>query len=573
MLWRVMRVRQARLVVGEAQGGWRPCVINQTFTSPTGQTEAYLGEGLVADAPSVGHVLEFRFDAALTRTALLSIPLLVSTDTVCRIYVQGTLAASAALAAAPSEITRHDVVADITQWSEKETPVPIRVMFTYVREPGTVSLLTSVDETKLSPHVRQELRIGTTLPAFTFLACAWGTILAVALWAIANMGTLSETFRVYAVVVTTGGWLATVAGVPALGSLPIAATLRRIYAFFRRYRAASLAILIVLFAVTSVAAAVVVRALGTRYAYTRLVTRALTELPEPRRHTLAAAFALLPWRPEAPALFERQLFEMRGQGNESTFRTYVKDFTRDSDVERAITRATIDPAIDRALDSDSAVLIDPVLWYSQLEPEGETDDKSSLERAVRRLDATVARDVTLRTRVLRDSLHLQDLTETGSASSRQQARARLITFVKENEIALRRSHEYQVAQDTIAASFVHDCLYDEATRWYQLLLDARLAIVETGLEVPWMRPPHKLLIYHLFMDAAGQASSDEDIAGRLGRTECPRIGPYSDAFEKDVLANPKHQRFKAPATWLSKTIFELPLERMLDDSLRHGWRY
>ena len=185
----------------------------------------------------------------------------------------------------------HIIKSDVTDLASASALCVLRLVFNYNGDQGSVTILNDADNCLRRPRLIQEHRATVSLPAQLFIAFSWGTILAVALFVIANTKSLSETFRVYAVLFTTLGWLATVSGMPRVGSLPIAPTIRRVYARTSRYRLAAVLLIGLGFVCSSYLAATVLRALAVRYIYTQQIRRAVTELPAPKLESLAGAFA------------------------------------------------------------------------------------------------------------------------------------------------------------------------------------------------------------------------------------------------------------------------------------------
>lgn len=315
--------------------------------------------------------------------------------------------------------------------------------------------------------------------------------------------------------------------------------------------------------------------LGTRYLYTTLVLESLNEAPEARSESIKRAFMLMPWRQEAPVAFERQTYELRTLAGTTALRKYVRDFVEDERVKGAVTRVAESHAIPLPLDRNAAnTLFDPVLWYAGLLPEAEDDTETALTKeAIAYLKNHEPFDLSSRTSLLRQSLELQLLTN--DVSERRSARKSLMQFFDTHEYkASANSHEYQVASDTIATSWARGCRPYEASLWFQRVLDARRTGLDDNGMPLWHRPPHKLLLYHLFMAYSAEGGSDMDLANRLlNYQDASCDQPYRVAFERDFLAQAADVPFKARAGWLRGTTMAIPLEGFLKDSLQRGWRY
>jgi hypothetical protein len=123
-----------------------------------------------------------------------------------------------------------------------------------------------------------------------------------------------------------------------------------------------------------------------------------------------------------------------------------------------------------------------------------------------------------------------------------------LIFVCRQDALLRTLHEYQVACDIVAVSFLHDCMHEDANDWFSRELKAR---EELRMGYPlWHRPPQKLVLYHIFVSYSHIDESGADV-GRRTLDATNRCPPYRTTFEQKLLK--ENSSMKSPEAWMKNT--------------------
>jgi hypothetical protein len=187
------------------------------------------------------------------------------------------------------------------------------------------------------------------------------------------------------------------------------------------------------------------------------------------------AFILLPWRKEAQILLDANAYRLRTDASMPALRRFVKSFVDDDRVKRAAEDTLHKSGLPVPLEglAPQRWLSDPVVWYASLLPEAEEENETDhLKSAVAELANRDPREQFPQAYLLRTSLNLQLQIEDEDA--RHRLRRDLIDFLyKDEEARLTTFHEYQVACDMIAVSFLHDCDHETANDWFARELKAR----------------------------------------------------------------------------------------------------
>jgi hypothetical protein len=215
-------------------------------------------------------------------------------------------------------------------------------------------------------------------------------------------------------------------------------------------------------------------------------------------------------------------------------------------------------------------LSDPVVWYASLLPEAEGENETVLlKSAVAELAYRRPRNKEYPQAYLwGTSLSLQ--LQMKDEGARNRLRSELIEFLYADKDALLRTlHEYQVACDIVAVSFLHDCMHEDADYWFSRELQARERTSYEGYPL-WHRPPQKLVLYHIFVSYSNIDESGSDLGRRtLDATKgCP---PYRATFEKKLLK--ENSSMKSPEAWMKNTTLNANLESLVNSTLQMGWRY
>ncbi len=563
-----MRTQQRRLEAIDSPH-WVRTVLDLTVEEGNDQTE-YIGEALVSSL-AYGHLIEFKVSTSLIRTATLNIPLFVSSDAVASVSLNDHSLNTVRLAASNDSLAvLHHLTVDVTPWTEDRAVSSVRVRLSYERHQGTTTILLDRDRdlyaARITEHFGRESVIVLALIAF-----AWISILAVAILVVANVRALGESFRFYAVLTVAGGWVASVLGLPDLARIPLRAYLRHWYATTRRRRTLVVCALAFLMLVTSVQAAEVVYCLVVRYRYTQLIASGLNDSPDRAMDAVRQAFILVPWRKEAQILLEAHAYRLRTDASMSALRHFIKGFVDYNGVNRAVQSTLRKSGLPLPLEgvAPQRWLSDPVVWYASLLPEAEGENEDGLlKSAVAELAYRDPPDVFPQAYLLRTSLSLQLQIEDEEA--RHRLRRDLIEFLNKDEDArLTTLHEFQVACDMIAVSFLHDCKHEDANDWFARELQARERTSYEGYPV-WHRPPHKLILFHVFVSYSNIDESDSDLGRRtLDATDgCPA---YRMSFEQRLLK--ENPSMRAPDAWMKNTTLNANLESLVNSTLQMGWRY
>jgi len=133
---------------------------------------------------------------------------------------------------------------------------------------------------------------------------------------------------------------------------------------------------------------------------------------------------------------------------------------------------------------------------------------------------------------------------------------------------------YQIGCDRLAGYYIQQCKAREATVWYQKVVDARRRQRTLTNELLWHRPPEKLLLYYMFIEAGGSDltyfATPEAIEGaKQFRESCPE---FKNGFESRFLA--PYDEFKKPEAWRLNTALDDKVISYVNGTLLNkGWRY
>jgi hypothetical protein len=271
-------------------------------------------------------------------------------------------------------------------------------------------------------------------------------------------------------------------------------------------------------------------------------------------------------------IFDAYAYQVRTESNTAALRSAVKKFVENPAVKAAVDAARAGNALPYALSgSDKRPNSDPVAWYASILPEA-SDDTDVNETAIgllrARRDAAELeeREQTPDQVILQlESLNLQ--AHMDDTEMRQSLRRKLVEFItREENPPFITTFEYQVASDTIAIAYLRDCLYSDATVWFEKILRARRRTSYAEFPV-WHRPPQKLILYHMFF----VDESDQDLGGRTLDDESRGCKSYRGTFEEEIQR--PNSEFKDRSAWLRQTTLGVDLRTLAEKSLLAGWRY
>lgn len=564
-------------VEGLDSNQWQCGVIDLSLRTSEGTLVDYVGNALIS-FPAQGHIIEFTCKTTINRIARIDIPLFVSSASVVCLSVNGRYVSTWEFPPSEGEVpVLHRLMADLTKWTEVSETSSVRMRISYRREHGATTILNDSDQPPYSPRVIQEWNAPAALQSTSFLILAWACILACGILGVAYVRPLGDTFRVYATLTVVGGWAVSVLGIPDFAKIPLRAMIRRAYARTRPKRLAAIVALTILFLIAGSGASVVVYSLVTRYRYDQLVSNLVRMESTQDPLAIRSAFVLLPWRTEAQILFERHAYKLRTQASIVALRKYVETFVRDAGVKVAVDRARMNTEMSLSLQTspDARWFNDPVVWYASLLPEAEDDDQTTfLEEAIRLLQDRGPPNAFPQAYLLRMSFELQ--LKKDDSNEVRKARNELIGFLKTDEDATYiTSHEYQIASDALAASYIRECEATTAAHWFRNELEARRRSASNEGYALVHRPPQKLLLYHMFVSYSGVEESDSEVANRIldftdGSSKCK---PFRETFTKEFLQRPEYAEYKNRAPWMEHTILGTNLETLVRESLQLGWRY
>jgi hypothetical protein len=563
-----MQVRQRRLEPVDPEN-WVQAVLDLSLKEGESEIE-YVGEALVSSC-AYGHLIEFKASTSMLSSATLDIPLLVSSNAIASISVNGHFVSTARLSSSgDTSPVLHHVRLDVTPWTEDRAVSSIRIRLSYERQEGTTTILMDRDGHRYAAGITEHFGWKSAV-AIAFTGLAWTSILAVAILVVANVRAFGDSARFYAVLTIVGSWIVSVLGLPDLARVPLRSYLRNWYARTRGRRMLAVVAMACLMIVTCAQAARVVHCLVVRYRYTQLIATGLSESPDRAMDAARRAFILVPWRREAQILIDAYGYRLRTDASMDALRDFVSGFVNDDGVKPAIESALRKNGLPLALEGapPQRWLSDPVVWYASLLPEAEEGiDNDLLQKAIEELNYRNPPGSFPQAYLLRTSLGLQLHIE--DKDKRRQLRKDLITFLSADKDArLTTSHEYQVASDMIAVSFLHDCMQEDANDWFARELKARQRTSYDGYPL-WNRPPQKLVLYHMFVSYSNIDESGIDL-GRRTLDASDGCHSYRDNFQQGLLR--QNLTMKDPDAWMKNTTLNTNLESLVNSTLQMGWRY
>jgi hypothetical protein len=592
-----MKPLQVRLEPVDVDGTqWQKQFVDISFTS-NDHVMNYQGY-VLASLPGAAHTIEFEFRTSALRPAEIDIPLRSSSNASVRLFVNDELIETFEVPASqPTFLVQH-LTKDVTRWTEPRETSRLRLVISYDGQQATTTILLGNARAEFGPEVVQKWTWSYAFQSLLFFALAWSCVIGIAILVLAHIQPLGDTFRFYAVLIAVLTWIAGVIGLPDVARVPLRPMLRRLYSktrsssdasslLSRSRRVAWLFSLFLSFVLVSSGVGIVIYCLSIRQYYSSLIHRALEKSndPEARLADISQALTLVPWRKEAPMIFESDAYALRNAEHMSGFRGYVRRFATQPDVKQAITRA---PGADRLpfwLTKPASPNFDPVVWYASTIIEGEEESETALMKEAISILATrkgPIAQIQLRKMKLAQMLAEEDVSDSELDNAANELRELL-----ERNFNSRGTHEYQAACDTLAGYYLRTCDPDaasknleEAAKWYKEELSARTHQTTDNAEPRWLRPPDKLVLFYMFgsrWKMAGESAINARCLLDFSTCKDPiketKPCDFEPTFDKE-LATPNAD-YQKESAWIKGTVRDghFNLDLVIEDSLKKGWRY
>jgi hypothetical protein len=520
---------------------------------------------------------EFAIETSARRQVVLQLRFAISARANVAISIAGdivhTMNANAAGAAA-----LHSVTLDLTRWTEAAQKSTIDVDFDFGDAEGELFVFATGD---CAPLLRRSFATGYTLRSLAFFTLCGVLMVAAALVLAGVTSTIKTSYRAVGV-----GLIAAVAVYHLFGGpdLPAITPRKHMRALFGRTRAHPrlvMTALLLLSAVLVVAAFPIVGALYRRQRYESAIEDAMDGGDAKK------AFLLSPWRREGQILIERTAFGYRSRTN-NKLREYLQSLVNDREFEAA---ALSSPKLAfRDIRPFSGVTNDPATWYVNLLLESNAEN--ARDRAWQILNGRKTEQAL----VLRA---LVDLNRTKGQPTAQEAVVKRIEKLLDDPQTpeFKNSFLYQNACDSLAAAYINaanalrkkcgsKCTpaeraeirkqLDAAVERFQMLLDTRSDALKD--ETHWLRPPHKLYLYHMLhpspADSAMGVANALVLKKNYALCACVAAGVTEKDCDGEQL--PKMLRvhdLDSRPKWLEGTVRDAKLRTEISQKLTTGWRY
>lgn len=582
--WRKPTRRSVSVVENPDAKLWRRSFVKFEAVDSVGRKLTYNGEVLEPTESPAPLTLSVR--ASVLRPSFLQVPLRAETDLdlemrcedrfACRhsVKLDATSATSSAIRSLNFETTDCTVSTADAQ---------LRLIFTPTNVSKSITVLLTGKEPDYELALIQPFAPGYFAAAASFYILSWLVILSAA-FIVSVMGRKFEAYVATGAVLTLLlAWL----GFPGLDKLPVREYLRKTFSKARINLGPSLACLAVLALVTCSYAGYIGLGVLRRLSYSNLIHDQLEAGDSLGQNDvqLRRAFAMVPWRKEAPAIFEARVRRLRENPDEKYFRDYVRSFAHDKKVRDAISQAATsglpyylrDSQTTEMRDASGPYIINPVVWYAAILPDGEdTVSNSTTERtqAVGLLSVAASKgshEAALYKAWLEVSLAYNTPKRSELISELEKE---FRSFGRE----LRNREVYQVVADTLACDAIDNNRQDEAIQLFRDELRARKGTTR----IPWLRPPQKSRLYWMFFVFAIQDGRVGNLADN--RLEAAKERLESNAFgvrlRNEVYKIEEFKSFQDPAYWdagvfsLRDQQHENTTRELIDkEMLPYGWRY
>jgi hypothetical protein len=589
--WNMKTLQKTLTPVGLDGNQWQKHFVDISLTS-NDRLINYSGYVLTS-VPRATNVIEFEFKTSSLRPAEIEIPLVLSASASVRLSIDDELIETFEFPFSPESapIVQH-ITKNVTKWTEGHDTSTIRLIISYRGEQATTTVLLGGASAELGTKASQGWRWSYSLQSLAFFALAWSCIVGLAILILAHIQPLGDTFRFYAVLIAVLTWIAGVIGLPDVAKIPLRPMLRRLYSKTRsssarpselntKRRVGWMLSLFLVFLLISSGVGVIIYCLSIRQYYSSLIHKALAEPDQKTRDPyIRQALSLLPWRKEAQMLFERDAYGLRDAEDMKGFRTYIREFSLDPTVKQAIIRAPdlehLPLGLTRA--AGSTFLSEPVVWYASTIIEGEDPEETRLMNEAVSILAPRT-DPAARIQLGNIKLDLLLTAEPPDFDAIDCAAIELQALLTQNYTS-RSTHVYQAACDTLAGYYLSLCERDLAYEWYEKELSARKGQTTDTGEPLWLRPPEKLMLYHMF--ATKWNMKGESVRRAVCLLEPRQCNPklredescdFKSIFEEKLWS--ANQDYQNQVAWTRKTIREngLRLDQIIENSLKKGWSY
>lgn len=560
---------------------WQRKPIFHQFISLDCQQVRYQGDALVS-VQGEAHSIEFKARTRVYRLTEVEIPLYVTSDASIQMCVNekvvDTYSAQTAAAGAAPQIFR--LRSDITKFTEAHVESLIRLETSYGGQSGQTTILLDNDEPKRRPQLSQAWSWSFAAKAIAFMVLAWGSLLGLAIFLIANTKSLvGNVVTFWGSVVTVLVWFSGIFGLTDFAKIPIRDWVRQFYGWARPYRARWISTLSIVFVLASIGVYLVVYCSYIRYRYTKLINEVLESKSEV---TLRRAFIRQPWRKEAQVIFEAHAYTAAHTAE--NFRKYIREFTSDPEIKQAIAEEMGRRGIPYCLAKDKAsTFSDPVVWYASILPEGETHNEIALKNEAIKILASRNDPADVEAKLLKTIL---ELNVTEDKARTEALIEELNSLLKNNSSpGIEALHTYQVAWDTLGQYALDKCsmakdqndlqnankAVGDAVFFFNQTLDIRMRFTEGTKETLWHRPPSKLLLHHLFRYFSTNKQPAESIKNHIDNIfgRCPEfVQPFKSNFVE------KFDAYVNGDAWLSGTPRKDDYRSYVQNTLLNkGWRY
>jgi hypothetical protein len=519
---------------------------------------------------------EFPIETSARRQVELQLRFAISARANVAISIAGDVVHTMSADAAGA-VTLHSATLDLTRWTEAAQQSTIDVDFDFGDAKGELYVFATGH---CAPQLRRSFATGYTLRSLAFFTLCGVLMVAAALVLAGVTSTIKTSYRAVGV-----GLIAAVAVYHLFGGpdLPAITPRKHMRALFGRTRAHPrlvMTALLLLTAVLVVAAFPIVGALYRRQRYESAIEDAMDGGDAKK------AFLLSPWRREGQILIERTAFGYRSRTN-NRLREYLQSLVNDREFEAA---ALSSPTLAfRDIRPFSGVTNDPATWYVNLLLESNTEN--ARDRASQILKGRSTEQALVLSAFL-------DLNRTKGTLAQEGVVIRIEKLLDDPQTPeFKNSFLYQNACDGLAATYItaantlrkkcgSKCTaaeraeirkrLDAALERYQMLLDTRSDALKD--ETHWLRPPHKLYLYHMLHPSPADSPAAVQNARILQRNYALSACVAVEVAEKDCDSGqlPKLLRvhdLDSRPKWLEGTVRDAKLRTEITQKLATGWRF
>jgi hypothetical protein len=529
-----------------------------------------------------GHTVEFKSKTWGHRPSQIDIPLYVSANALVEVFINDKLVKNFPLTTQPDTQPHIDrLTVDTTNWTEPVSESSIKLEISYRGAQGKTIILLDSDQLERGPRILQPWSTPYAIKAILFNIFAWGSLLGLTIFIIANTQSfVSDVVRFWGTVVTVLIWFFGVFGFTDLVKLPIRAGVRWLYGWSRPRRPEFLTALSIIFVLAGIGVGTVVYCSYIRYRYTALVNETLEKRSE---DSLRRAFIQQPWRKEAQIIFEVYGAAVAANSTDN-FRKFINRFISNPEVNQTIANEMNRKALPYCLNKDNVTaLSDPVVWYASILPEAEEETDTKQKKEAIRILASRNGPSDIEAKLLKKILEIAISTDQAQIETFAAELNKLLT--ENNNYSSEALHTYQVGWDTLAQLAIAKCIaakkannsevaqkaVDEAIFFFKRVMSIRAQLSNKNKSL-WHRPPSKLALYQIFhyysptiKPEAAKAIDDAIFK------PCPE---FKEAFEKNFKDKEEYHEYFSESIWLRGTVLNDEYITYIKDILmKNGWRY